>query len=134
VHLNLIERWGGRPASGWALKTDLFEEAMARDAYIRDLGEGGARGFGIACACPGALDHHACQSVGAGALLPRRFGHGARIPPSAGAGAVALACKLGWPRFTRLVQRTLIQADGLEKTRWLYYTGRLLTAKAVRRR
>lgn len=39
THLELIERWGGLPASGPVLKTDLFEEAMGPDAYLPDLGD-----------------------------------------------------------------------------------------------
>jgi SAM-dependent methyltransferase len=48
--------------------------------------------------------------------------------------AIALARKLNWPRFTRLVQRTLIRAQRLEKTRLRYYTGSFVAAKAVRPR
>jgi SAM-dependent methyltransferase len=48
-------------------------------------------------------------------------------------GAVALARKLNWPPLTRLVQRGLIRAQGLERTRWRYYTGSFVAAKAVRR-
>lgn len=48
AHLGLIERWGGLPASGRVLKTDLFEEAMGPDAYLPDLGkEGTAVGMDI---------------------------------------------------------------------------------------
>ena len=48
-------------------------------------------------------------------------------------GAVALARKLKWAPFTRLVQRTLVRAQRLERTRWRYYTGSFVAAKAVRR-
>jgi O-antigen/teichoic acid export membrane protein/SAM-dependent methyltransferase len=37
AHLDLIERWGGVPATGRLLKTDLFEEAMGPDAFLWDL-------------------------------------------------------------------------------------------------
>jgi SAM-dependent methyltransferase len=39
AHLALIERWGGLPAAGRNLKTDLFEEATGLDAFLLDLGE-----------------------------------------------------------------------------------------------
>jgi SAM-dependent methyltransferase len=37
AHLALIERWGGLPAAGLVLKTDLFEEASGPDAFLLDL-------------------------------------------------------------------------------------------------
>jgi SAM-dependent methyltransferase len=37
AHLALIEQWGGVPAAGRLLKTDLFEEAMGPDAFLWDL-------------------------------------------------------------------------------------------------
>jgi hypothetical protein len=49
-------------------------------------------------------------------------------------GTVALARKLGWPPVTRLIQRVLIAAQRLEQTRWRYYSGSFVAAKAVRRK
>jgi SAM-dependent methyltransferase len=46
--------------------------------------------------------------------------------------AIALARKLNAPWFTRFVQRMLIHAQGLEKTRLRYYTGSFVAARAVR--
>lgn len=41
AHLDLIERWGGLPAEGRVLKTDLYEEALGPDAFLWNLaGEG----------------------------------------------------------------------------------------------
>jgi SAM-dependent methyltransferase/RimJ/RimL family protein N-acetyltransferase len=37
AHLDLIRRWGGIPAAGRVLKTDLFEEAMGPDAMLNEL-------------------------------------------------------------------------------------------------
>jgi SAM-dependent methyltransferase len=37
AHLALIKRWGGLPAAGRVLKTDLFEEATGPDAFLLDL-------------------------------------------------------------------------------------------------
>jgi SAM-dependent methyltransferase/GNAT superfamily N-acetyltransferase len=37
TYLTLIERWGGVPATGRVLKTDLFEEAIGLDAFLADL-------------------------------------------------------------------------------------------------
>jgi GNAT superfamily N-acetyltransferase len=37
TYLALIARWGGSPASGYVLKTDLFEEATGSDAFLADL-------------------------------------------------------------------------------------------------
>ncbi len=37
AHLGLIARWGGAPAGGRILKTDLFEEALGPDAFLTDL-------------------------------------------------------------------------------------------------
>jgi len=37
AHLALIERWGGVPATGRVLKTDLFEEATGASAFLTDL-------------------------------------------------------------------------------------------------
>ncbi|MBC7790047.1 MAG: class I SAM-dependent methyltransferase [Anaerolineae bacterium] len=47
AHLGLIERWGGLPASGRVLKTDLFEEAMGPDAYLPNLGNAGGMVVGM---------------------------------------------------------------------------------------
>jgi SAM-dependent methyltransferase len=46
---------------------------------------------------------------------------------------VTLAKKLNWPRATALVQRALVAAQRLEQTRWRYYTGSFVAAKAVRK-
>lgn len=41
AYLQLIDRWGGVPAAGWTLKTDMFEEAGGPDAFGTDfLGRG----------------------------------------------------------------------------------------------
>jgi len=37
AHLNLVGRWGGAPAAGCTLKTDLFEESLGPDAFLTDL-------------------------------------------------------------------------------------------------
>jgi SAM-dependent methyltransferase/ribosomal protein S18 acetylase RimI-like enzyme len=47
AHLGLIRRWGGVPAAGWVLKTDLFEEAMGPDAILDDLSPGNGAIVGI---------------------------------------------------------------------------------------
>jgi len=47
AHLGLIERWGGLPASGRVLKTDLFEEAIGPEAYLPDLDGGGGTAVGM---------------------------------------------------------------------------------------
>lgn len=39
AYLQLVARWGGVPANGRVLKTDLFEEAMGPDAFLLDLPE-----------------------------------------------------------------------------------------------
>ncbi|MGE0826709.1 MAG: class I SAM-dependent methyltransferase [Candidatus Binatia bacterium] len=46
---------------------------------------------------------------------------------------VTLANTLRWPAFTSLVQRSLLAAQRLEHTRWKYFTGSFIAAKAVRR-
>jgi hypothetical protein len=46
---------------------------------------------------------------------------------------VTLAKKLRWPPLRALVERALTVAQRLEKTRWRYYTGSFVAAKAVRR-
>lgn len=47
--------------------------------------------------------------------------------------AVTLAEKLNWSPLTGLVRRTLVAAQRLERTRWRYYTGSFVAAKAVRK-
>jgi SAM-dependent methyltransferase len=47
AHLALVRRWGGLPASGRILKTDLFEEATGHDAFLADLAGRGAPAVGI---------------------------------------------------------------------------------------
>lgn len=47
AHLALVRRWGGLPASGLVLKTDLFEEATGPDAFLADLGRPGVTAVGI---------------------------------------------------------------------------------------
>lgn len=47
AYLALIERWGGVPAVGRVLKTDLFEEALGPDAFLMDLSRGGATVMGM---------------------------------------------------------------------------------------
>ena len=228
THLELIDRWGGVPASGRVLKTDLFEEAMGPDAFLPDLGkeEGTAIGMDISpavaakararfpasCALaadvrrlpfvgdcftlivsPSTLDHfpepgdlnrslrelarvlepggrliitldnrqnifdpllRLANRLG---LVPYYLGRSYTVrelrgeleragliveettailhnPRLTAVGAIALARKLHWPWFTRLVQRTLIQAQRLEKTRLRYYTGSFVAARAVRPR
>jgi SAM-dependent methyltransferase len=46
---------------------------------------------------------------------------------------VTLAEKVHWPVLTGLVRRGLIAAQRLEHTRWRYYTGSFVAAKAVRK-
>jgi SAM-dependent methyltransferase len=48
AYVDLIERWGGTPAHGRILKTDLFEEAMGTaDSFIGELGASGCPVFGM---------------------------------------------------------------------------------------
>lgn len=47
AHFDLVRRWGGLPASGRVLKTDLFEEATGPDAFLADLARGGATAVGM---------------------------------------------------------------------------------------
>ncbi len=47
AHLALIERWGGIPAGGPVLKTDLFEEALGPDAFLVDMANRGALAVGM---------------------------------------------------------------------------------------
>jgi SAM-dependent methyltransferase len=45
--------------------------------------------------------------------------------------AVAIANRLGWPPLTRCVHRTLTAAQRFDRSRWRYYTGCFVAAKAV---
>ncbi len=47
AYLTLIERWGGVPARGRVLKTDLFEEAIGPDAFLKELSGGERTVIGI---------------------------------------------------------------------------------------
>jgi len=47
AYLTLIERWGGVPTRGWVLKTDLFEEAMGPDGFLKELSGGERTVVGI---------------------------------------------------------------------------------------
>ena len=47
--------------------------------------------------------------------------------------AVAIANRLGWPPLTRCVHRALTAAQRLQTSRWRYYTGCFVAAKAVPR-
>lgn len=47
AHLGLIERWGGVPADGRVLKTDLFEEATGPDDLLGDLTSGAGMVVGM---------------------------------------------------------------------------------------
>ena len=47
--------------------------------------------------------------------------------------AVAISRRLGWATLPRFVQRVLTEAQRLERSRWRYYTGCFVAAKAVRR-
>jgi SAM-dependent methyltransferase len=228
AHLRLIERWDGLPAAGRVLKTDLFEEAMGPDAYLPDLGLGGATVIGMDVSPTAAGKAHArfpaCHMIAADArklpfadgcfalivspstldhfpepgdltvslrelarvlelggrliitldnrqnifdpllrladrvgLVPYYLGRSYTVrelrheveaaglvvgdttailhnPRLTAVGAVALARRINWPRFTRLVQRTLVRAQGLEKGWWRYYTGSFVAVKAVKRR
>jgi SAM-dependent methyltransferase len=228
AHLTLIERWDGLPASGRVLKTDLFEEAMGPDAFLGDLGKGGATIIGMdvspaaasrararfpACGViaadartlpfadgcfalivsPSTLDHFTepgdlrvslrelARVLAPGGrliitldnrqnifdpllrfasrlgLVPYYLGRSYTVrelrheleaaelvvsettailhnPRLTAVAAVALARKLNWPRFTRLVQYVILRAQSLEQWRWRYYTGSFVAAKAVHRR
>src|SRR5262249_9119552 len=46
---------------------------------------------------------------------------------------VTLVKKLRWVPLTSWVQRTLVAAQQLEHTRWCYFTGSFVAAKAVRK-
>jgi ubiquinone/menaquinone biosynthesis C-methylase UbiE len=47
--------------------------------------------------------------------------------------AIALAKKFPWPFLTALVRRTLVAAQRLEHSRWRYFTGSFVAAKAMRK-
>jgi len=47
AYLQLIDRWGGLPAAGLTLKTDMFEEAAGPDAFATDLLARGTRVVGM---------------------------------------------------------------------------------------
>jgi SAM-dependent methyltransferase len=46
---------------------------------------------------------------------------------------VAVANRIGWRPLIRLVQKSLIAAQRFEKTRWRFYTGSFIAAKAIRK-
>jgi len=46
---------------------------------------------------------------------------------------IKVANALNWPPFTQLVRRGLLTAQHLEHTRWRYFTGSFIAAKAVRK-
>jgi SAM-dependent methyltransferase len=229
AHLTLIERWGGIPATGRVLKTDLFEEAMGPDALLPHLASAAGMGVGmdvstaiarqaqgrdtVPCVhyvaadvrhlpfandafaliiSPSTLDHfsdprdlgHSLDELArvlepGGRLIitldnrqnifdpllrlvnwlgwtPYYLGRSYRVdelqaeleaagfvvqettailhnPRLTAVSLVALAKKLHWPPLTALIQRGLIAAQRLEKTRWCYYTGSFVAALGVRR-
>jgi SAM-dependent methyltransferase/ribosomal protein S18 acetylase RimI-like enzyme len=47
AYLQLIQRWGGLPATGRVLKTDLFEEALGPDALLPALSGNGCVAIGM---------------------------------------------------------------------------------------
>jgi SAM-dependent methyltransferase/GNAT superfamily N-acetyltransferase len=229
TYLALIQRWGGVPATGRVLKTDLFEEAMGPDALLAELSRRGRMVIGMDVSAavasqaqrqdagrpgrylaadtrrlpfasntlalvvsPSTLDHFSdpddlgrslCELarvlerdgrliitldnrqnifdpllrlVGRIGWVPYYLGRSYRVdelraeleaagflvqettailhnPRLMAVAAVALAQKLRWPPLAALVQRVLIAAQRLEQTRWRYYTGSFVAAKAVRR-
>ena len=227
AHLSLIQRWGGVPATGRVLKTDLFEEATGLDGFLVDLARGMAIGMDVSAivasrargrdtdrlshyvvadtrhlpfadnsfaliVSPSTLDHFSdpcdlgrslrelervlesegrliitldnrqnifdpllrlaswigwvpyylgrsyrvdelrAELVAAGFLVQETTAilHNPRLMAVA---AVALARRLRWPPLMALVRRLLIDAQRLEQTRWRYYAGSFVAAKAVPR-
>lgn len=47
THLQLVDRWGGSPATGRVLKTDLFEEALGPDGFLAALADKGRVTIGM---------------------------------------------------------------------------------------
>jgi SAM-dependent methyltransferase len=229
AHLALIQRWGGVPATGRVLKTDLFEEAMGPDALMEELSRSGGMVIGMDISAsiasqaqrqdagrhgyylvadtrrlpfasstfalaisPSTLDHFSdpddlgrslCELarvlepdgrliitldnrqnifdpllrlVNRMGLVPYYLGRSYRVkelraeleaagflveettailhnPRLTAVAAVALAQRLNWPPLTALVRRALVAAQRLEQTRWCYYSGSFVAAKAVRR-
>lgn len=229
AHLELIQRWGGVPATGRVLKTDLFEEAVGPDAFLTELSgeERVVIGMDVSAAVarqaqgrdvnrqvqymaadtrrlpfannsfaliisPSTLDHFpdsrdlGCSLCELARVLepngrliitldnrqnlfdpllrlvnrlgwvPYYLGRSYRVdelhaeleaagfvvqettailhnPRLVAVAAVMVAKKLGWRPLIALVQRTLVAAQRLEQTRWRYYTGSFVAAKAVRR-
>jgi SAM-dependent methyltransferase len=229
TYLALIERWGGIPAGGRVLKTDLFEEAMGPDAFLEDLSTSGACVIGMDISAerarqareqnvkgpahhltadvralpfaddsfalivsPSTLDHFSdVHDFGlslrglarllepAGRLIitldnrqnifdpllrlarwlglvPYYLGRSYRVgelrkelelagfeveettailhnPRLVAVTAVAVTKKLKWSPLKAWVQRALITGQRLEHTRWCYFTGSFIAAKAVRR-
>lgn len=229
AHLTLIERWGGIPARGRVLKTDLFEEAIGPDAFLEDLSASGECVIGMDVSAertlqakkqsvneqvhyitadaralpfanssftlvvsPSTLDHFPdphdlgrslrelarVLTLGGRLIItldnrqnifdpllrlahrlgwvPYYLGRSYRVdelrkeldvagftvqettailhnPRLVAVAAVALTKKVKWPLLTAWVQRTLIAAQRLEHTRWCYFTGSFIAAKAVRK-
>jgi len=230
TYLTLIERWGGIPATGRVLKTDLFEEAMGPDAFLADLNSDKRVVVGMDVSStitrqarkrivtqqvhyatadtrclpfannafalivsPSTLDHFVdphdlgrslrelARVLQTGGRLiitldnrqnifdpllrlaarlgyvPFYLGRSYRVeelrneletagfqveettailhnPRLVAVAIVTLAKKLNWSPLTALVRRALIAAQRLEHTRWRYYTGSFVAAKAVRKR
>jgi SAM-dependent methyltransferase len=66
AYLQLIQRWGGLPASGRVLKTDLFEEALGPDALLPALSGNGRVAIGMDVSV--ALTRRARAREGSGTL------------------------------------------------------------------
>lgn len=135
-HLNLIERWGGVPLTGRTLKTDLFEEATGPDAYLPELAVRGGPAFGMDISpylgrsytvreLRQALESTGFVVEGTTAILQN--------PRLTAVAAVTIARKLGWRPLVSLVQRAIVAAQRLEATRFRYYFGSFVAARAVRR-
>jgi len=227
AYLELIEHWGGVPAHGRVLKTDLFEEATGTaDAFATTLSDANPAVIGmdlspaavararsrngtrlgyIACdarhlpfvastfalvVSPSTLDHFPSsgdlhrslceiarvlapggrliitldnrQNVGDPLLrlairlrrVPFYIGRSYTVrqlrqeleaagfivedttaivhhPRMMAVAAVALTDRLGWPPLVRGVQRALTAAQRFNSSRWRYYTGCFVAAKAV---